>query len=163
MQIRYAKQEDLDDIMRIYTYAKKVMRETGNKNQWNGAYPSREDVMEDIKKGQCYLCVENEKILAVFAFIIGEDATYGYIENGHWSRNDRYGTIHRIASSGLKKGAADFCYDFCKQQIAYIRADTHEDNRLMQKSLAKNGFCKCGIIYIHDGSPRIAYEYYERA
>lgn len=160
MHIRLAKQEDLDNIMKIYSHAKTVMRETGNKNQWNGVYPSCEDITEDIEKEQCYLCVEKEEILAVFAFIIGEDETYGYIENGHWSRNDKYGTIHRIASSGLKKGAADFCYDFCKQQISHVRADTHKDNRLMQKSLIKNGFRECGIIYIKDGSPRIAYEYY---
>lgn len=159
MYIRHAKQSDLDNIMKIYAHAKKVMRETGNKNQWNGAYPSREDITEDIEKEQCYLCVENDEILAVFAFIIGEDETYGYIENGQWSRNDRYGTIHRIASGGIVKGAADFCYDFCKQQMPYIRVDTHRDNRLMQKSLAKNGFRECGIIYIRDGSPRVAYEY----
>ena len=49
--------------------------------------------------------------------------------------------------------------DFCQKITTHIRIDTHEDNIVMQKAIAKNGFHKCGIIYTDDGSPRIAYEY----
>jgi RimJ/RimL family protein N-acetyltransferase len=43
-------------------------------------------------------------------------------------------------------------------QIPNIRIDTHRDNAIMQHLLEKNGFVKCGIIYVEDGSPRIAYQ-----
>ena len=33
-----------------------------------------------------------------------------------------------------------------------------EDNKIMQKVLLKNGFQETGIIYVEDGTPRIAYE-----
>ena len=33
-----------------------------------------------------------------------------------------------------------------------------EDLDLMQKALKRNGFEKCGIIYLDNGDPRIAYE-----
>ena len=29
----------------------------------------------------------------------------------------------------------------------------------MQKQIEKNGFKKCGTIYVRDGSPRIAYQW----
>ena len=39
-----------------------------------------------------------------------------------------------------------------------LRIDTHEKNIPMQGCLAKNGFARCGIIYLEDGDPRIAYQ-----
>ena len=39
----------------------------------------------------------------VFAFILGEDPTYGVIEDGQWLSGDPYGTIHRIAGGRLRK------------------------------------------------------------
>ena len=40
-----------------------------------------------------------------------------------------------------------------------MRGDTHEDNLPMQRVLEKNGFQRCGTIFVEDGSPRIAYQY----
>ena len=48
--------------------------------------------------------------------------------------------------------------EFCSEKISHLRIDTHEDNIVMQHLIIKNGFRKCGIIHIADGSPRIAYE-----
>ena len=39
-----------------------------------------------------------------------------------------------------------------------VRIDTHEDNIPMQNMIEKNGFKKCGIIYLLDGNKRLAYE-----
>ena len=39
-----------------------------------------------------------------------------------------------------------------------IKIDTHKDNISMQKLLEKNDFKYCGIIYLEDGSQRIAFE-----
>ena len=48
--------------------------------------------------------------------------------------------------------------DFCSEKCTHLRADTHEDNKIMQKVVLKNGFQETGIIYVEDGTPRIAYE-----
>ena len=40
-----------------------------------------------------------------------------------------------------------------------MRIDTHEDNKIMQHLIEKNGFSKRGIIFKDDGSPRVAFEY----
>ena len=155
--------EDLDKIMSIYEYAKVFMKETGNLHQWNEHYPSRQLIKQDIIKEQCFVCKDSNEIVGVFAFIIGDDPTYQIIENGHWSSNGKYGTIHRIATNGKVKGVAKICYQFCKSKINYLRADTHEDNKIMQKSLLNNGFKTCGTIYVADGSPRIAFDFVDQS
>ena len=35
---------------------------------------------------------------------------------------------------------------------------THADNKIMQHLLEKNGFTRCGVIHVRDGSPRFAYQ-----
>ena len=44
------------------------------------------------------------------------------------------------------------------KKIQHLRIDTHENNKVMQHLILKNGFEKCGIIYVDDGSPRVAFE-----
>lgn len=148
--------EELDYIMQIYARAKKYMVETGNPNQWNGTYPERELLEQDIVKRQLYVYKVDGQVHAVFAFIIGEDTTYAYIE-GQWLNDMPYGTIHRIASDGMCKGVLAKCVDYCAGQIANLRADTHHDNKIMQHLLEKNGFERCGVIYLANGAPRVAY------
>jgi len=42
--------------------------------------------------------------------------------------------------------------------IHSIKIDTHEQNISMQRLLDKNGFQYCGVIFVADQSPRVAYE-----
>ena len=49
--------------------------------------------------------------------------------------------------------------DYGKNISPNIREDTHADNQIMQKLAEKNGFVKCGIIYVKNGTPRIAYHW----
>lgn len=182
LKIRAAHMEDLDDIMAVYRCAKAYMDANGNPNQWTCGYPARDLIEGDIKKGHCYVCIARpaagseakatarstagseaapapaETICGVFAFILGTDQTYLYIEDGKWLNDAPYGTIHRIASDGSVKGVFSCCIDFCKSQSQEIRIDTHEDNKTMQHLIEKNGFSRCGIIYTRDHSPRIAYQ-----
>lgn len=157
--IRLAKEEDLDTIMNIYAIARKYMADSGNARQWRASYPDREMLKKDMQSGQLFVFVENNKVHGVFAFIIGPEATYSHIENGSWRNEKPYGTIHRIASDGAVKGVFSQCLTFCKQRISDLRIDTHKDNDTMQHLIEKNGFEKCGIIYVQDGTPRIAYQY----
>ena len=66
--------------------------------------------------------------------------------------------IHRIAVKYHGRGIADFCFNECFKQFPIIRIDTHEDNIPMQRCLSKNGFEYCGIIYLANGSKRLAYQ-----
>ena len=159
MNIRNATVADIPEIMRICDSARNYMRANGNKAQWINGYPSEELWRDDIAKKQCFVCEEKNHLCAVFAFILGEDSTYQYIENGQWKNDLPYGTIHRLGSDGTCSGIMEKCKAFALSHISELRADTHEDNKIMQSVLERNGFEKCGIIYIEDGSPRIAYQF----
>lgn len=77
--------------------------------------------------------LENGEIVGIFALFLGEDESYRVIEDGAWHLDQPYGTIHRLASNGKARGVSKACFDFCTAQIGYLRADTHADNRPMQR------------------------------
>lgn len=156
--IRQATTEDLEQIMQIYAYARSFMAANGNPTQWGDSYPPRQMIEDDIKKGELYVLAENDRVQAVFLFFVGTDETYLKIENGSWLSDAPYGVIHRVAAGAGVHGVVGKVVAYCFEQIPHLRMDTHADNKVMQRRLEKNGFEKCGIIYVRDGSPRIAYE-----
>ncbi len=159
MTIRLATAEDIDRIMPVFDAAKQFMRSVGNHQQWAGAYPTPELILKNIEKKAFYLCLSDEgEPLAVFYFCVEADPTYARIDNGAWLSDGPYGVVHRMASNGKQKGIADFCFGWCYEQCHNVRVDTHRDNTVMQNALLRNGFVECGIIYIADGSERIAYQ-----
>ena len=109
IEIRKAKKSDAKEAERIFKSARLFMRQNGNYIQWNSVYPSAENVLADAENGVGYVMSEDGKIFAYFAFIIGEDPTYTYIE-GKWPSSDTYGTIHRIASDGTHKGVMHWAF-----------------------------------------------------
>lgn len=156
--IRNADLSDLKEIMDIYEYARKFMKQTGNRNQWANKFPPESLIKEDIEKKQLYIIEKSGFICGVFAFIIGNDPTYSIIKNGEWLSYEKYGTVHRVASNGKSKGIFNEIITFCESKINHLRIDTHKDNKIMQHLIEKNGFYKCGIIYVTDGTPRFVYE-----
>lgn len=155
--VRNAVSEDLDRIDEIYAFARAFMEKTGNPNQWGKTNPPHEWLVDDIKNKLLHVITDESGIHGVFYFYIGEDPTYGEIEDGAWCSSEPYGTIHRIASDG-SGGILRTAVAFCKEQIDHIRIDTHHDNVVMQNAVAKLGFQRSGIIHLANGSPRIAYE-----
>jgi len=159
MEIRKTSHTDINDIMDIYEYARSFMQSTGNGNQWINGYPSRELIMQDIQEGSSYVIIDNsDKITGTFYFKIDNDPTYNKIYNGQWLNNNPYGVIHRLAGGGRTKGLASICLKWCFKQCSNIRVDTHHDNKVMQNILKKMGFSECGIIYIANGTERIAFQ-----
>ena len=156
--IRLAKEKDLDNIQEIYAYARKFMAEHGNPTQWGQTRPTVETLRKDIEKEQLYVIEEQDRLQGVFALIIGEDPTYKNIEQGSWKDASLYGTIHRIASAPEAHGIMAQVLAFAWGKIQHLRIDTHENNKVMQHLILKNGFEKCGVIYVDDGSPRVAFE-----
>lgn len=159
MYVRPSRPEDYEAIVSIYATARQFMRDNGNPNQWKDSWPPADVVKKDIENRLSYVVVKDDVVRGVFAFIVGDDPTYKVIEDGQWSSNAFYGTIHRIASDGTCKGLARCCFDFCLTKSSYLRVDTHADNKPMQAAVTGFGFRKCGIIHIADGSPRIAFDY----
>ncbi len=158
MNIRRAKIDDIDRIMEIYAIAVKYMQENGNPTQWQGGYPFRELVEEDIALNRLYLLTDDDShIIAQFCYFVGDDPTYTYID-GAWLNDDSYGIVHRIASSCEVKGVAKICLEWCFEQHPNMRIDTHSDNHSMQHTLRSNGYMECGEIIVYNGTRRVAFQ-----
>lgn len=158
MKIRKATPADLDILLRLYDNARRFMAANGNPTQWGTSYPSRALLEADISDGCSYVCEEHHNVAAGFYYRFGTDDTYRRIYNGQWLDESPYGVVHRIASDGTVRGTGSFCLDWAFSQCGNLRIDTHRDNRVMQHLLEKNHFTRCGIIYLEDGSERIAYQ-----
>lgn len=157
--IRPAGLEDLPLVMEIYDYARAFMRANGNVTQWVNGYPSEELIRREIQDGHSFVCTDGDgEIVGTFCFILGDDPTYQQIYDGAWLNDEPYGVIHRMGTNGKRKGIAEACLDWSFQHSDNIRVDTHRDNLVMQHILEKNGFKRCGIIYVRDGTERIAYQ-----
>ncbi|MGM9738622.1 MAG: GNAT family N-acetyltransferase [Candidatus Cryptobacteroides sp.] len=159
LHIEQASAGDIDRIMDIFSIAKRFMHSTGNPGQWNGTYPEKELMLNEIRDRHCYVVKDGTgRIIGTFCLILGDDPTYSVIEDGSWLNDEPYGTIHRIASDGTVRGVGHACFEYCSGIIGNLRADTHSDNSPMLALLEKEGFSRCGTIHLKDGSPRIAFQ-----
>ena len=166
-RFRRATMADLPTMLKIYEHARKLMASNGNPTQWGDKFPREEVVRDDVESQRTVLLVDTvdgeERVLAQFALCPGIDPTYVNID-GAWLDDDPYVTIHRIASSGIAKGAAKDCINWCIEHYGNVRADTHPNNKAMQHVLESNGFARCGLIQLLDrpsDTTRIAYQRHE--
>lgn len=158
MEIRKTKPEELNILIRMYENARIFMASHGNPLQWGNTYPAAQILMDDISSGNSYVCVEHDKIIATFYYKEGIDDTYVRIYEGQWLNEAPYGVVHRITSDGTIRGAASFCLNWAFNKCGNLKIDTHRDNIVMQHLLDKNGFKYCGVVYLENGSERIAYQ-----
>lgn len=160
MRIRKSELNDLETLMETYAYAREFMRSVGNVNQWINGYPTEELIKQNIEEGCSYICMndETDDVIGTFYFRIGNDPTYAKIYDGEWLSDRPYGVVHRLATSGKVKGVGVDCLEWCFNQCRNIRVDTHKDNIVMQNIFRKLGYTKCGIIFLADGSERIAFQ-----
>ena len=159
MTIRSSHTEDLTSIMTVLEAAKGIMRASGNTGQWVNGYPSREVVEADISSGYGFVVVDAARIVAYFAYIPSPEPTYSYIEGGAWLEDTLpYHVVHRIGSVPEVHGVFRAIMDWCFERDPNIRIDTHRDNHIMQHCIESYGFTYCGVIYLADGAPRLAYQ-----
>ena len=162
MEIRKAETGDLGRILEIYAGAREFMVSTGNPRQWaRRNWPPEALIRQDMQRGKCHVCLEGERILAVFYYDFGPDIdpTYRKIEGPGWHWKGPYGVVHRIAAEA-GHGAGRFCIRWAMEQAGHLRIDTHPDNAVMQRCLEGLGFVKRGVIHVaEDNDPRYAYEW----
>lgn len=165
MEFRPAQPGDLEEIMKIIRQAQEYLRSAGI-DQWQNGYPSEATIRQDIEQGNSYVLTDNDgSVLGTTVLELDGDPNYDSIYEGAWLTHGSYGAIHRIAvrnqfkGQGLATKIIDAVEHECQQRGIYsLRVDTHKDNQSMQRMLQKNGFQYCGVIYLADGSPRVAFE-----
>ena len=165
MDIRKTVFEDLEELIAIYGEARESIGKLGI-DQWQNGYPEADVIKEDISLGRSYCITEDGRICAAFAVIIDGEPTYDRIYSGSWKKRGAvYIAIHRVAVGNRcrRRGMSSAIFGFCAELartggVGYVRIDTHEGNVPMRSALEKNGFEYRGIIYLGDGSKRVAYE-----
>lgn len=157
LNIETARPEDFEALQRVYAAARRFMEETGNPDQWGKTSPRTEVLQKHLDRGNLYAVKKDGRICGAFAFIPGEDPTYGYID-GAWGSDAPYAAIHCVASDGTIRGVFRACVDFCGARCGHLRIDTYKDNVIMQRCIEGQGFVYRGVIYLANGSPRMAYD-----
>lgn len=109
------------------------------------------------------MCEVDGRVVATFAFLPGPDECYDVIEDGQWRSDAPYAVLHRVASDGTVHGIAAAMFAFAKERADHLRIDTHQDNLPMQGASIKAGFERAGIVYVSDGTPRVAFDWLREA
>ncbi len=163
MLFRQAKQNDLENIMKIIHQAQDSLK-SQNIDQWQNNYPNNDVIKKDINSNQSYVLEQDNTIVATAMLSFEPEPTYAKIE-GAWLTNNGYAVIHRIAvdstktKNGFAKTMLSNLENLCHaKNIKSIKIDTHPDNKNMKGFLEKSGFKYCGVIYLLDGNKRIAFE-----
>ncbi|MBR2613034.1 MAG: GNAT family N-acetyltransferase [Clostridia bacterium] len=159
MEVRRAKQEEVEEILDIYAGARDYMRKTGNPTQWSGGYPDEATVLSDMSAERLYVLCEGDELYGVFALLETGDSDYDKID-GAWLNSLPYAAMHRVASAGKRGGVVAECVNYVLSRFSDVRIDTHEDNLPMQRALEKFGFVRCGKVHITRAGERIAYHYH---
>ena len=92
-------------------------------------------------------------------------ANLGPIDN-HFSVETPKQSIHDQKSSGrcwMFSGLNVLRSNFAKEHADHLRIDTHRDNLPMQGASIKAGFERAGIVYVSDGTPRVAFDWLREA
>ena len=165
--LRKAKSTELEKIMIIIEDGREFLRQQGI-NQWQHGSPGKETIKQDIKNQISYVYEIDRNIVAT-AMLTNYDRDY---ENYPtlWSKCDNYLVIHRMATlknirnQGIGRQFLSAIVEFAKKEnIDYIRIDTHKDNKIMRKFLSDFGFVELDEIKLTmknnlDDKERIAYE-----
>lgn len=97
MKIRQATMNDYDQIMTILKDGANQLAERGV-DQWQGDYPSPDQIKEDIEKGFAYLAVSADgETVGAISIVEAPDHSYDDLK-GEWLLDtDKYVVIHRVA------------------------------------------------------------------
>jgi GNAT superfamily N-acetyltransferase len=153
---------DVASVTKIYDGARKIMKESGIP-QWQEGVPGRESFITDVQNGAAYVIEDEGKVIGTVQ-IIDCEPYYDVITDGSWTTENAL-VAHRVAvSNDCRKHGVGSMLIAEAEKIARqmgkeaLRLDTHEKNFRMRGMLEKNGFKAVGVVYMPDGSPRIAYE-----
>lgn len=161
MEIRHAETKDVAQMMGIVHQAQSDLKKM-NVDQWQNGYPNETVLLNDISIGIAYVLDHEGDVVGLMVCSANDESTY--IPLTTWESND-YLVIHRFAvdksvqRQGFATNMIHYAKEIAKKQgISSLRIDTHEKNVRMRRFLEKNQFEERGIIFLKDGSPRIAYE-----
>ena len=154
LSCRAAKPVDLEVIMQIVEDARAVLHQRGI-DQWQSAYPDRQDFLTDMEKGECCLFFHGEEPAGFFTLSAKEEPAFATICDGRWTEGVSGCVLHRLAVAEKYRGSgiAEHMLKVAEkraEELGFhcIRTDTHKKNKAMLQLLRDCGYRYRGnIVY----------------
>lgn len=160
LEFRKARLEDLPALLSLYKAGQAFQVATGNPHQWPPGYPEPSRLEAEIQTGDFYLASQDQEIVIAFYLMPAPDPTYQVIHDGPgWLNDHDYVAVHRFVTKYPGLGLGQKALDWIQGLGTQIRIDTHQQNGPMRQLLEKAGYAYCGIIYLENGDPRLAYQF----
>lgn len=167
-ELRLMTHADLPVVMDIIKQAQAYLAAQGI-DQWQNGYPDEEAMRNDIALSQGYVLEWDGHIAACVTIAFDREPSYDTIVDGQWNTPELYACIHRLAVDARFRGmgVSDAVMTASEalvraRSVPGIRVDTHRQNIVMQRMLIRNGYSRCGVIYlpkeIDNGAERIAFD-----
>lgn len=144
-----ANENESDKIFKLYKTCKKDLENKGIL-QWDDNYPTQELLKENIKKGNLYKIVEENKLVGTFVLNTKVDEFWTKID---WQNNNFLG-LHLLAikpkyqGKGFGKKVLNFCEEKVKEEgYKSIHLDVFSKNPAALKLYENNDYKKVGKLY----------------
>ncbi|MCI9138005.1 MAG: GNAT family N-acetyltransferase [Lachnospiraceae bacterium] len=152
MEITYRKAER-SDIEAVCHLVSCVIAEMERQNifQWDSLYPVREDFLEDIKKGELFLGLEENQLVTIYTLNQECDEEY---KDGNWNcAGGAFYVIHRLCvhpdyqNRGIGKSTLHYIESQVKEKyVNSIRLDVFEGNPFARKLYGNCGYQQVGYV-----------------
>ena len=103
MHFRRSRNEDIEQILAIIEDARQFLA-SQQIDQWQGPYPDRTRIEEDIRLDISYV-LEDSEVVGTAVLSFEPEECYRHIVGGAWlTEGENYGVIHRIAVQSAVRG-----------------------------------------------------------
>ena len=151
---RPAVEDDIENILLTVRQARNYLKKH-RVDQWQGDYPSRENLLRDIRAGVCHVMTYGGRFAGFFVLSAEPEPSYDALTDGKWRSDAPYCTLHRSAvmaefrGSGLSRRLMAAAEALTEQQgIHYLRTDTHRHNEAMKALLRQCGYTFRGNVLV---------------
>jgi ribosomal protein S18 acetylase RimI-like enzyme len=163
MRLTQAQPNQLEEIVQMYEDVKKVMAKN-NVYQWDGDYPNRDVLREDLRQGNLYVIMKDGKVAAAVA--LDQHTPPEYDEISWRDRSGSYLVVHRLCvnpdfqGQGISKLLVKEIENFAREKgYTSIRLDTQTANEKAMNLYESQGYEKRGEFYFPEFEiPFVAYE-----
>lgn len=164
MELRLAREEDREIILKIYDDGSKKLNSLGL-DQWQGHdKPNLDNFKKLIENKNIFVLEDDGKVVST-VIIYDYDIDYENNLDGTWKSPRPYVALHRIGTleSERKKGygrrVIEMSESYAKENnFKSVRIDTHRGNKDMQRLLSSLSYKYVGIVYLGGKNERLAFE-----
>ena len=156
LQFRLAQTQDLHAIHEMFQKAIEEM-EKHKIYQWDEAYPSKNDLQDDIAKQQLYVGIMEGQVACAYALNQEGEEEYQY---GNWQYpNATHEVVHRLCVNPFfqKQGIGTRTIANIEKQskalgMESVRLDAFAQNPHALKLYRKSGYQEAGVIHLRMGA-----------